>query len=442
MAYEELRTFRWVRLNGVWQISVFDSTGAYTAQYLPASNASWIVANGAKEYGTGMPFPANPPASTPEYAKPAAEYIPPTQPAPPVDYAVEQPIAPPTIAPVNKDQVLKDDNVYVYRYPGSGTNIHGESLIANQWEPTQRSFAGCDILATAYVEGRILVCDSLSAVSYSTHREKVNVPTLGRSYARRRTRGQRTIAGTLVWIVKDRAPLWRFMGHYTYDNKAFQHLPMSDSLPPFDITLTFANEYGHVSVLRIYGIDIISEGQTHSIQDMITENVMEYQAFDMDMMMPIDAEEGELPWVLTKEGTFYRSIGNLSTPKTADTAATDAQYQKYVRAVSWLAIIQDDRTRGIYTYWVGNDRVGPEIDPYVTRIPEEVKSLFSELSIGNLDGVDQDAVTAALKYCQEQIALMRKDNGLYWNVEANRTAIINGTIPTSLPFDFSTYNFE
>jgi hypothetical protein len=337
--------------------------------------------------------------------------------------------------PVDKNQKLKDDNVYVYQFPSTGTNINGQALIANQWEPTQRSFAGCDILATAYVEGRLLVCDSLSALSYSTHREKINVPTLGRAYARRRTRGQRTIAGTLVWIVKDRAPLWKFMGHYTYDSKAFQHLPMSDSLPPFDITLTFANEYGHVSVMRIYGVDIISEGQTHSIQDMITENVMEYQAFDMDIMMPIDAEEGELPWVLTQDGTFYRSISNLSTPKSAETAATDAQYQKYVRAVSWLAIIQDDLTKAKYLYWTNTT-------PPITRIPKEVQDIFSSLDIGNLEGVPQAAITAALKFCQEKIALMRKDNGLYWNIEANRTAIMNGTMPTAIPFDFSTYNFE
>ena len=304
----------------------------------------------------------------------------------------------------------------------------------NAWEPTQRSFAGVDILATAYVEGRLVVCDNISTISYATHREKVNVPTLGRSYARRRTRGMRTIAGTIIWIVKDRAPLWRFLGHYKYDKNAVMHLPMSDSMPPFDITLTYANEYGHVSVMRIYGIDITDEGQTHSIQDMITENVMQYQAFDMDVMMPIDAENGELPWIQAKDGTFYRAIGNLTTPATE--APGYNEYTKYQRLVSWLGIFISDYDRQTYAFYDTSRTQDPT--QYVLIAPTEVEAIFKEVNI-SIQSCVYGTLTQLLTSVRNQMTELRSKFGLYWNVEEMRQQISDGTIVSASPFDQSTY---
>ncbi|TKJ01239.1 virion structural protein, partial [Bacillus cereus] len=66
----------------------------------------------------------------------------------------------------------------------------------------------------------------------------------------------------------------------------------SDELPPFDITINFMNEYGQSSKLVIYGVNLISEGQTMSVEDMITENTMEFIALDIETMKPDVFDEG------------------------------------------------------------------------------------------------------------------------------------------------------
>jgi hypothetical protein len=339
---------------------------------------------------------------------------------------------------INRDEFTGLNNQAAEGVDNYYPRIRGD--MAPMWEPTQRSYAGVDIIATGYIDGRLVLFDNISAISYSTHREKVNVPTLGRSYARRRTRGMRTIAGSIIWAVKDRTPLYSFLGQYKYDGQAFMHLPMSDSIPPFDITLTYANEYGHVSVMRIYGVDIMSEGQVHSIQDIITENVMEYQAFDMDVMMPIDAEAGELPWMQSSSGIFYRDISKLSTPANEGNAAGWADYQKYQRAVSWLSIFISDYDNGTMAYWVtGQNSDGSIL--YSLAAPDEIANYFKELGYDVTNGRYQELVNL-MNNIRQRITEIRTENGLFWNLEENRQGISDGTISTASPFDLSAYTFE
>ena len=52
----------------------------------------------------------------------------------------------------------------------------------------------------------------------------------------------------------------------------------SDQIPPFDITLAAANEYGSASVMRIYGVEILNEGYGVSIDDIVSEQQETYVA--------------------------------------------------------------------------------------------------------------------------------------------------------------------
>ena len=49
-------------------------------------------------------------------------------------------------------------------------------------------------------------------------------------------------------------------------------------LPPFDIVITFFNEYGIGAKMKIFGVTIVDEGQTLSIDDLITEQTYTYMA--------------------------------------------------------------------------------------------------------------------------------------------------------------------
>jgi hypothetical protein len=44
-----------------------------------------------------------------------------------------------------------------------------------------------------------------------------------------------------------------------------------DQLPPFNISMLFSDEYGHMSHQRILGIEFVTSGDVYSIQDMLSE---------------------------------------------------------------------------------------------------------------------------------------------------------------------------
>jgi hypothetical protein len=48
--------------------------------------------------------------------------------------------------------------------------------------------------------------------------------------------------------------------------------------------MVFANEYGSVSRMSIYGVEFINDGVTFSIDDLMSEVVMQFIARDVDIM--------------------------------------------------------------------------------------------------------------------------------------------------------------
>ena len=57
-----------------------------------------------------------------------------------------------------------------------------------------------------------------------------------------------------------------------------QNIMYADMLPPFDITMTFANEYGQAAFQKIYDVDILNEGSGISVDTTVMERQMTYIA--------------------------------------------------------------------------------------------------------------------------------------------------------------------
>jgi hypothetical protein len=57
---------------------------------------------------------------------------------------------------------------------------------------------------------------------------------------------------------------------------------LADQLPPLDITIVFANEYGSLSKAAIYGVEFMNDGYTLSVEDLLTEEVINFVARDVD----------------------------------------------------------------------------------------------------------------------------------------------------------------
>lgn len=157
---------------------------------------------------------------------------------------------------------------------------------SSKYKKTYTSFSGADILAVITPKGgKSRVLGELQTISYSVYRPTAPVFALGQINAKGVVRGVRTVAGSLIFTVFDRHVLYEVMkDHGGGINKG-------DELPAFDITINFLSEYGQSSQLVIYGVHLISEGQTMSIEDMITENTMEFIAMDIDTMEPNSMEK-------------------------------------------------------------------------------------------------------------------------------------------------------
>lgn len=57
-----------------------------------------------------------------------------------------------------------------------------------------------------------------------------------------------------------------------------EHIMYADQVPPFDVTLTFANEYGQAAFQKIYDVDILNEGSGVSVDTIVMERQMSFIA--------------------------------------------------------------------------------------------------------------------------------------------------------------------
>lgn len=175
------------------------------------------------------------------------------------------------------------------------------------------SFGGVDIKAV--IEGEPV--GQLQAISYAVQREKAPIYVMGRVDPLSFSRGKRGIAGTIVTLMLDQHIVLntpfsdtRFVADRDeiYPSVAdlndasdlsdldsldpgfsFDASDLSgaykvtqawyvDQIPPFDVVIVAANEYGQAASMRIYGVEILNEGSGFSIDDMVIENQMTYVA--------------------------------------------------------------------------------------------------------------------------------------------------------------------
>lgn len=175
------------------------------------------------------------------------------------------------------------------------------------------SFSGVDIRAV--IGGTPI--GQLQAISYAVQREKAPIYVMGSVDPLSFSRGKRGIAGTIITLMLDQHVLYgepfsnlKFIaddgeifpdvadknsaeglnlddlgtvgGGATFDandlssNWSASSAWYVDQLPPFDVVIVAANEYGQAAQMRIYGVEILNEGSGFSIDDMVIENQMTY----------------------------------------------------------------------------------------------------------------------------------------------------------------------
>lgn len=211
---------------------------------------------------------------------------------------------------------------------------------------TYTTFSGADIVATF---GGIEI-GALSGITFSVTREKAPIYTMGSPNPRSFSRGKRGIAGSLIFTVFDRPALYTMLEKNYTNNKpmdfytrAHNTLPgdtnalgrgipglqsgnnwtrdvqkkvpyYADQIPPFDITITFVNEYGNAAVRSIYGVELLNEGSGASMDDIVIEETMTYVARELGPMYTIATTQ------LEKAGNTLNDIISGASVKLPNTS--------------------------------------------------------------------------------------------------------------------------
>ena len=200
---------------------------------------------------------------------------------------------------------------------------------ASEYTRTYTSFSGCDILATFQNK----VIGELQAITYSVSREKAPIYTMGSAEPRSFSRGKRGVAGRLVFTVFDRDSILEELKEHSAKsgfsrlggNLSTQAMTVdewdsamsgvvknsatanetsdllkkqaasatphyADEIPPFDITISFQNEYGQRAVLVIYGCELLNEGSGYSIDAVASEKEYTFVARRVDSMRNPDKD--------------------------------------------------------------------------------------------------------------------------------------------------------
>jgi len=146
----------------------------------------------------------------------------------------------------------------------------------------------------------LLYLGSVMSLSYSVYRDKTPVFNCGSHLIDGFSIANKYVAGSLITIMYEYDEFAEFMSHLDlkgdrdgsrtvpveeYQNavgiKEF-HTFMRDDLIPFNIHAIFTNEYtGSTREIVIYDATFINNGQVMSIQDLITENTLQYVARDI-----------------------------------------------------------------------------------------------------------------------------------------------------------------
>ena len=161
--------------------------------------------------------------------------------------------------------------------------------IATKYVDTYTSFSGTDMVCIFELPlsgGNAVtgVVGSVKTISYSVHNEKSPVRILGNMNAIAYVYDNRTIAGSLVFQVFDKHWMLKLLEKWLEKEGKGKVHALSDELPPINITIAMANEYGDKARLALYGVTFVNEGQVMSIEDFYTENTYEFFALDIDYL--------------------------------------------------------------------------------------------------------------------------------------------------------------
>lgn len=173
------------------------------------------------------------------------------------------------------DPIKTDAQLFEDKYGDAGRNM---------WQERKyETFSGADMAVYFAFPGyRPIDVGTASLISYSIYREKKQIRTIGAINTKGITKGPRTVSGRMVFTVVREHIVEMIKRELPY-MRSIKNLIM-DELPPFDVLVSFGNEYGASAGLVIQGVTFVDEQKTLTVDDLYTENIFTYLARDIEVM--------------------------------------------------------------------------------------------------------------------------------------------------------------
>lgn len=315
------------------------------------------------------------------------------------------------LSALDTDPTVKDGITYINnRKLTVFSNYHG----------TNSTYSMADMVASISIKtdyGTITTSlGELQTLSYSIYQNKTPVRVLGNMNAKDWVFGPRTIAGSLVFAVFNKHWLMNL-----YDNlkeKAGMknwHF-ISDEIPAFDITLTFANEYGFDSRMAIYGVRLMNEGQTMSTNDIYIENTYQFVANDIELMDSLRAyqtgesrhKRGQLIDNTKQENADSKN--STATPidenknKVADDSISTTKYTSDKLAISEEKLAKMDKSTALKT-----------LDTYYKAWYEEVSNYVKQHKKNPTDEEDAEYIKSVKNQVKADYKTQKEKIKEYYN---------------------------
>ena len=224
-------------------------------------------------------------------------------------------------------EIEKQIDEVVKRYPGADLSDLDNSDTKELAEEIKPLYAKMQLLEKQSSIAQIHL-ESLATVSFQVHEPKAPARALGYRAPKGFARSVRTIAGTMIFIVVEDHPLSKLAKlemskfkssdtSYSLDQDTFgrgsyagygsgpqnTNIAISTMLKPFNMLVQYSTEVpvsqaiggtatmAPIASYMLEGIEIISEGITTSVNDMVTEVVIQFQAHNVYQMTISHSEQ-------------------------------------------------------------------------------------------------------------------------------------------------------
>lgn len=170
----------------------------------------------------------------------------------------------------------------------------------------------------------------IQTLSITTRRSVSPVRRLGEATPAHYTRGPRTIAGSAMFIFLQEDVLLDIFRKTRIDSYDGEPAFVMDRLPPFNILITGANEFGHQIEGALFGVTLLASGVTLSIDDLFTEQQFTWVA---RWMLPM-ARRSRVREILNTVGRAvspfgFGAVSDLHTPNDPNNQGVGRQKRQF-----------------------------------------------------------------------------------------------------------------